>query len=85
MWEQIVDLAHDEIVAYLGMMLILSAFLTSLSLIFALIFFNSLNLLKAAVFKLHLKKNFTSELGRILVEISLPSIQQFLCFFEKFN
>ena len=27
MWEQIVDLAHDEIVAYLGMMLILSAFL----------------------------------------------------------
>ena len=26
MWEQIVDLAHNEIVAYAGMMLILSAF-----------------------------------------------------------
>ena len=26
MWQQIVDLAHNEIVAYLGMMLILSAF-----------------------------------------------------------
>ena len=26
MWEQIVDLAHNEIVAYAGMILILSAF-----------------------------------------------------------
>ena len=33
--------------------------------------------------KLHLKKNFTSEFGIIFVEISLPSIQQFLLFFAK--
>ena len=63
--------------------LILRAFLTSLSFISNLFFFNSLYLLRDAVFKLHLKKNFISELGRILVDISLPSIQQFLFFFEK--
>ena len=34
----------------------------------------------AAISKLHLKKNFTSEFGRIFVDISLPSIQQFLYF-----
>ena len=34
---------------------------------------------------IHLKKNLTSELGKIFVEISLPSMQQFLYFFEKFN
>ena len=31
------------------------------------------------------KKNLTSEFGNILVEISLPSIQQFLYFFAKSN
>ena len=61
--------------------LILRAFLTSVSFIFGLSFFNSLYLLNVALSKLHLKKNFTSELGRILVEISLPSIQQLLYFF----
>ena len=64
--------------------LILRAFLTSLNLILLSFFFNSLYLLKAAVFKLHLKKNFISESGSIFVETSLPSIQQFLNLFENF-
>ena len=64
--------------------LILRAFLTSLYLILEFIFLSSIYLLLAAIFKLHLKKNLTSEFGKIFVEISLPSIQQFLYFFEKF-
>ena len=65
--------------------LILRAFLTSLNIIFVSAFFNSRNLLFAAIFRLQIKKNFKSEFGRIFVEISLPSIQQFLYFFEKSN
>ena len=52
--------------------------------IFLFTFLSSLYLRKEAVFKLHLKKNFMFEFGKILVEISLPSIQQLLYFFEKF-
>ena len=65
--------------------LILRAFFTSLRLIFELYFLNSIYLLLAAIFKLHLKKNLTSDFGKIFVEISLPSIQQFLYFLEKFT
>ena len=46
-------------------------------------FFNSLNLLFAAVFKSHLKKNLISALGKITVPISLPSIQTLLNFLEN--
>ena len=62
---------------------ILKARLTSFSFIFFDVFFSSLNLLKAAVLILHIKKNFKSEFGIIFVEISLPSIQHFLLFFAK--
>ena len=64
--------------------LVLRAFLTSLSFIFKFFFLSSLYLLIEAIFKLHLKKNLISELGKIFVDISLPSMQQFLFLIEKF-
>ena len=45
--------------------------------------FNKTDLKIGAIFKSHLKKNFTSDLGKIFVEISLPSIQHFLFFLAK--
>ena len=61
----------------------LRLFVTSSKDKFLLNFFNSLYLLDAATFKLQVKKNLMSELGKIFVAISLPSIQDFLFFFEK--
>ena len=54
--------------------LILMDFLTADRFILELIFLNSLNLLLAAIFKLHLKKNLISALGKTTEPQSLPSI-----------
>ena len=61
--------------------LLYSARFTSIKLILCVFFLSSTNLLFAAVFRLHLKKNFTSEFGKIFVDAYLPSRTQPLFFF----